>query len=139
LEQQVQAELQPEVTAIQTDARANDAARNTTDPAVMQTREANLQLRYTNYQRKAELRQRELQATAEKAQSRIAQELEPVLTQVYQQQHCSLLLRREAVLFGNPAMDVTPAAVTGLNARIQQFQFDREHLETQPAPAPAAH
>jgi hypothetical protein len=34
-------------------------------------------------------------------------------------------------------MNVTPQAITALNAKIQQFQFDREHLDNAPAtPAP---
>jgi len=34
-------------------------------------------------------------------------------------------------------MDITPAAITALNAKITQFTFDRERLDTQPAAAPA--
>jgi outer membrane protein len=34
----------------------------------------------------------------------------------------------------NPSMDITPAVITGLNAKITQFTFDRERLD-QPAPA----
>ena len=33
-------------------------------------------------------------------------------------------------MIANPEMDLTSAAVTGLNARIQQFAFEREHLDT---------
>jgi hypothetical protein len=33
-------------------------------------------------------------------------------------------------MIANPAMDITTQAVAGLNSRIQQFAFEREHLET---------
>lgn len=135
---QVRAELAPEETAINTEGRAIEAARGTMDQAALQSRAANLNLRISNYQKKADQRQKEIQATEQKAITRIGQELDPVVRVVYQTSHCSLLLNRDAVMIGNPAMDITPAAIAGLNTRIQQFQFDREHLDT-PAPgAPAA-
>jgi hypothetical protein len=34
-------------------------------------------------------------------------------------------------------MDLTPAAITALNGKLQQFPFDREHLDTGAAPAAA--
>lgn len=136
--QQVRAELSPEETAINTEGHAIEAARQTMDQAALQSRVANLNLRVSNYQKKAEQRQREIQATEQKALGRVGQELDPVVRQVYQTSHCSLLLNRDAVMIGNPAMDITGSAVVGLNARIQQFQFDREHLDTPAGGAPGA-
>ena len=138
---QVRAELSPEETALTTEQRAIEQARTTTDPVALQSRQANFNLRATNYQRKADQRQRELQATEQKAIQRIGQELDPVVRQVYQTSHCSILISRDAVIgnLANPAMDITGAAVVALNARIQQFQFDREHLDAAaPGAAPAA-
>ncbi len=132
---QVKAELQPDETAINTEGRSLETSRATLDQATYQSRLANLNLRISNYQKKAETRQRELDATEQKALNRIAQELDPIVRQVYQQKGCSLLINRQAVLVGNPAMDVTAAAVTALNAKITQFTFDRERL---PDNAPAA-
>jgi outer membrane protein len=48
-----------------------------------------------------------------------------------------VLLQRDAVVLANPAMDITSSVITGLNAKITQFAFDRERLD-QAAPAPAA-
>lgn len=135
--QQVRAELGPEEQAINTEGRAIEAGRQSMDQAALQSRVANLNLRVSNYQKKAEQRQREIQATEQKALGRVGQELDPVVRQVYQTTKCSLLLNRDAVMIGNPSMDITGQAVLGLNARIQQFQFDREHLDT-PAPGAAA-
>ena len=55
----------------------------------------------------------------------------------YQQARCSVLLQRDSVILANPAMDITPSVITGLNAKITQFAFDRERLD-QAAAAPAA-
>jgi len=131
LETAVNGELTPEGQAIAKEDQAIRAAQATTDPAVLNTRQANLQLRATNFQRLRQQRAQELQATQQKAYGRVGQELQAALRGVYQTSHCSLLLNGDAVVIGNPAMDITGAAVTALNARIQQFQFDREKLTPQ--------
>jgi outer membrane protein len=131
---QVKAELQPEDTQIATDGRALEAKRSSLDAATFQSQAQALQTRANALREKADLRQREVQATEQKALNRIAQELDPIAKDLYQQHHCSILVNREAVMIANPEMDLTTAAVTALNARIQQFAFDREHLDTaQPA------
>ncbi|MGA0600675.1 OmpH family outer membrane protein [Caulobacter sp. KR2-114] len=128
LETAVNGELTPEGQAIAKEDQAMRAAQATTDPAVLNQRQANLQLRATNFQRLRQQRAQELQATQQKAYGRVGQELQAALRGVYQTSHCSILLNGDAVVIGNPAMDITGAAVTALNARIQQFQFDREKL-----------
>jgi outer membrane protein len=133
---QVRAELNPEETAINTEGKALDAAKATLDQATLQSRAQALQARYAAFQQKADLRQREMKATQDKALNRVAQELEPIAQQLYQAHRCSVLLDKSSVMLANPDMDLTPAAVTALNGKIQQFPFDREHLDTG---APAAH
>jgi Skp family chaperone for outer membrane proteins len=133
--QQVSAELSPEDQSISNDAKAFQAKSATLDATSRQTQGAALQTRANAFQQKYELRQREMQATQEKALNRIAQELDPIAQQLYQQHRCSILINRTAVLIANPDMDLTAAAVTQLNGKIQQFAFDREHLDTAPAPA----
>ena len=127
---QVKAELTPEDTAIATDGRALEAQRTTLDAATFQSRAQALQNRVNALRQKADLRQREVQATEQKSLNRIAQELDPIARQLYAQHRCSLLVNKEAVMISNPEMDITTQAVAGLNARIQQFAFDREHLDT---------
>jgi len=131
---QVKAELQPEDTQIATDGRALEAKRSTLDAATFQSQAQALEGRVNALRQKADLRQREVQATEQKSLNRIAQELDPIARELYQQHRCSVLLNKDAVMIANPEMDLTTAAVAGLNARIQQFAFDREHLDTaQPA------
>jgi len=132
---QVKAELAPETTAIETEGRALEAARPTLDAATFQTRAQAFQTRLNALRQKADLRQREVQATEQKAVNRIAQELDPVARQLYQQRRCSVLIDKGSVINANPDMDMTAQAIAGLNGRIQQFAFDREHLDTAAAPA----
>ena len=137
LQDQASAELQGDATSLQNDARALEAARATLDQNTLEQRAASLQVKDNALQRKGQLRQRELEATDEKASGRIGQEMQPLITAIYQQKGCSMLIRREALLTMNPAMDITPALITALNAKITQFAFDRERLDT-PAAAGAA-
>jgi outer membrane protein len=134
---QVRAELSPEETAISNDGKALDASKATLDQATLQSRAQALQGRYSAFQQKADQRQREVKATQDKALNRIAQELEPIAQQLYQTHRCSVLIDKGSVMLANPDMDLTPAAITALNGKIQQFPFDREHLDTGAA-APAA-
>jgi len=134
---QVKAELAPEDTGIGTDSKALETARPTLDQATFQSRAQALQGRVDALRQKADLRQRELQATERKSFNRIAQELDPIARQLYQQHKCSVLLDKGSTMMTNPEMDLTSQAVTALNAKITQFPFDREHLDTGAAPAPA--
>jgi outer membrane protein len=133
---QVRAELSPEETAINNEGKALDASKASLDQATMQSRAQALQGRYTALQQKADLRQREVKATQDKALNRIAQELEPIAQQLYQAHRCSVLIDKGSVMLANPDMDLTSAAITALNGKLQQFPFDREHLDTGAAPAP---
>ncbi|MBV8593799.1 MAG: OmpH family outer membrane protein [Caulobacteraceae bacterium] len=134
---QVKAELSPEDTAINTEGRALQSQRTTLDANTLQTRAQALDARIAALRQKADLRQREVSETERKALDRIAQELQPIAQQLYQQHRCSALIDKGSVMIANPDMDLTGAAVTALNARIQQFPFDREHLDTAAA-APTA-
>ncbi len=129
---QVKAELSPEDASVSTDARALEAKRATLDAAAYQKAGNDLSVRINALRQKADLRNREVKATEDKALNRIAQELEPIAQTLYQQHHCSALLDKGSVMMANPDMDLTSAAVTALNGKVQQFPFDREHLDTAP-------
>ncbi len=133
----VRAELTAEQDALVKDAQAFQTARATLAQDAIDKRDADLQVRNNALQRKADQRQRELQATQQKAFSRITTELEPVEIQVYQQRQCSMLLSAEAVMASNPAMDITPVVITALNSRISTLSFERERLDPAPATAQA--
>jgi len=134
---QVNAELNAEKNNLDNDAKALDAQKTTLDQGVLEQRASALQVRANALQRKAQLRDREMQATEQKAVGRIGEEMEPIIRQAYQAKGCSVLLQRTAIVIANPAMDITPAVVTGLNTKITQFAFDRERLDQTGAPAGA--
>ncbi len=126
---QTNAELTGEKTALDNDAKALEGRRATLDATTFEQQAVGLRGRADGLQRKAQLRDREVQATEQKAVARVSQEMEPYIRQAYQAKACSILLQRSAVIIGNPAMDITQAVVTGLNVKLTQFAFDRERLD----------
>jgi Skp family chaperone for outer membrane proteins len=132
----VQAELASEQTSLETDAKALDGQKATLQADVYQQRGQALQQRYAQLQQKADLRQKELEATQQKAFSRILQTAGPLVGQVVGQHACGILLDANAVIVGNPNLDITQTVITLLNGSLTQFAFDREHLDQQGA-APA--
>jgi len=129
--QQVNAELTGERTALENEAKALDAKKATLAQDAQEQQAAALQVKANAWQRKGQLRQKEVEATEQKALSRVYQELDTPIKQVYQSQKCSILLDRESVMLANPAMDITDAVVTALDARIKTLTFDRERLDQQ--------
>ena len=133
LTQAVRAELTPEETAIQTEGRTLEQQRATLQPAQLQQRVTALQTRVNNFQTRANQRARELEATEQRQVARISNELQPVLNTVYGQRGCGILFDASAVVAANPAVDISAAVVTALDARISTITFERETLPQQPA------
>ena len=131
------AELTAERTSLDNEAKALDAKKATLDQSALEQQAAALQVRANAWQRKGQLRQREVEATEQKQLARVYQEMDPAIRQVYQQKTCSILIERESVLLGNPAMDVTDGVVTALDARIKTLTFDRERVDQAAAGAQA--
>lgn len=133
LEQAVKAELTPQGAALDKEAEALNAAKVAgTDPRV-----SAYQQKLGNLSRTAQIRERELQATQQKAFSRIITEADPVIRTAWQQKGCGILINRNSVLAVAPQMDITDQVVAGLNAKITQFAFERERAPTAPPAAPA--
>jgi outer membrane protein len=139
LSSQVNAELQPEAESIRTDERTLETQQASLDAATLQAKRANLELRVANFEKREQLRQQEMQATQQKQFGVVLKELDPIMRDLYQQRGCSVLVDGDqgGVRLVNPAMDLSPQAVVGLDGKIQTLTFDREHLD-QPGAAPAA-
>ncbi len=130
LRAQVTAELGPEKTSLEADVKAYQAAAPTLPQDQQQQKGAALQKRYQDLEGKANLRQRELEATMQGALRQIAGNLEPIVRGVVQARSCSILLNADSAIYAaNPAMDVTEAVVTELNVKFPTITFDREHLD----------
>ena len=136
---QVSAELQPQLDSIRTDENALRAQASTMDQATLQARQANLQLRANNFQKLEETRREEMQATQQKQLGVIGRELSPIMNSIYAQHRCSILVDADqgGVRLVNPAMDLSSAAISELNLKIQTLTFDRERLNTEPTPGAA--
>lgn len=130
---QVNAELNGEKTAIETEAKSLESQRATLGADAAQQKELGLRQRADNLQRKAALRQRELEVTEQKALARVGQEMDPIVKAIYTQRNCALLIDRNSLFGASASMDVTDAVVAQLNTKITQFAFDRERLDQQPA------
>lgn len=135
---QVNAELNGQKTTLENEAKTLEAQSKTLDQAALQTKVNDLNTKGQALQRLAAQREREISATEQKAYSRVATELEPLARQAYQSKQCSILLNGGAVSIANPAMDITPQVITALNAKITQFQIDRERLDQAAAAGQAA-
>jgi Skp family chaperone for outer membrane proteins len=138
----VEAELKAEGTALESEKRTLESQRATMQQDALEQRILAFNQRYAAFQRKQQVRGQELQATQAKQIQKIAEQLGPILEQVYKERNCGLMLDRDSLILANPTMDVTQLAVTRLNAKITTLSFERERLD-QPqaagaAPRPAA-
>ncbi|MDR3507266.1 MAG: OmpH family outer membrane protein [Caulobacteraceae bacterium] len=135
LQSQVAAEVNGEKQSLETDAQAFETQKASLPADQAEQRVAQLNLRGNALQRKADLRNRELQATQQKALGRVIQEAEPMIRSTIEQRACSVVLNAQSVLTANPGMDITPSIIQVLDAKITQIQFDREHLDQAAGPA----
>jgi outer membrane protein len=126
LRAQASAELSGEQSSLQEDIKAFQAKRASLTQDQIQAQGAPLEERAQALNQKAGQRQRELEYTAQHARARVEQAMEPLVRAVFEERHCSLLLSGDAVMAANPAMDITPAVVTRLNAAMSTITFDRE-------------
>ena len=126
---QIQAELNGEKTGIENEAKTLEGQRRTLDQNTFEQRVAALQVRQNALERKAALRDREMQATQQQAVGRVVNEMRPLIANTSQAQKCSIVLERGGVVLVNPAMDLTQPVVTALNGKITQFAFDRTRLD----------
>lgn len=132
---QAQAELTGEKSAIDTEARTLESQRATLDQSSFEQRVAALQVRQNALERKAALRDREMQATQQQAVGRVLNEMKPLIATAAEAQHCAIVQDRSSVIMVNPAMDLSPAVVASLNGKLTQFAFERTRLDQPQAAA----
>lgn len=126
LQTDVNGELQPYQTTIQTEAAALQQGGSAIPADQMQSRSQALQARYREAQQLAQRREQELQYTDLQQRKAIAEATDPILSALYVERGCGILLSREnAVLFANPAMDITEAVIQRLNVSLPSLSFNR--------------
>jgi outer membrane protein len=133
LQSQANAELTGEGSSIQAAAKDLDAKKTTLGDAAFQQQRSALQQRADALQEKAQQRDRELQATEQKAIKRVLDEATPLVAAEAKAKNCSVVLDGNAVMAVNGSMNLTPNVITGLNGKLTQFDFEREHLDAQQA------
>ena len=127
---EVQGELAPYATSIQTELQALQQGGEAADPD--QSRRRALQARAEEAQQLEQTRRGELQYTQGMQLQAIGQAVEPIVIALYQERGCSILLNRTAVYSANPAMDITPTVIQRLNAALPSLSFNRMTPPVQP-------
>ncbi|RZJ80333.1 MAG: OmpH family outer membrane protein [Brevundimonas sp.] len=131
LTQEVQGELAPYATSIQTEAQSLQSAGASLPAAERQTRGQALQARVQEAQQLEQTRDNELRYTLQMQRQAISQAVEPILVAVYQEKGCGIMLDRESVFIVNPAMDVTDTVIQRLNTALPTLTFNRMPVPAQ--------
>lgn len=132
LAQEVQGELQPYATQIQTEAQALQQGQATIPADQMNQRRQALQTRIQEAQQLEQTRDNELRYTLAEQRRAISAAVEPILIAVYQEKGCGIMIDRESVFILNPAMDVTDTVIQRLNAQLPTLSFNRMPVPAQP-------
>ncbi|AYG96074.1 OmpH family outer membrane protein [Brevundimonas naejangsanensis] len=132
LAKEVQGELQPYATAIQTEAQALQQGAATIPADQMNQRRQALQQRIQEAQQLEATRDNELRYTLAQQRQKISEAIEPILVAVYQEKGCGIMLDRESVFILNPAMEVTDTVIQRLNAQLPTLNFNRMPVPAQP-------
>ncbi|ADL01799.1 OmpH family outer membrane protein [Brevundimonas subvibrioides] len=128
---EVQGELAPYGTTIQTEITALQQGGQAADPDG--SRRTALQQRIQEAQTLEQTRQEELRYTLSEQRRLISAAVEPILVAVYQERGCGILLDRESVFIMNPAMDVTDTVIERLNTQLPTLSFNRLPVPVQQA------
>lgn len=132
LAQEVQGELQPYATSIQTEVQALQQGAASIPADQMNQRRQALQLRIQEAQQLEATRDNELRYTLGQQRQKISEAIEPILVAVYQEKGCGIMIDRESVFIMNPAMDVTDVVIQRLNAQLPTLSFNRMPVPAQP-------
>jgi outer membrane protein len=140
LASQAQAELNPERTTLETEARTLQGQQPNPVTADFQNRANALNQRIQAYQQKEQLRNAELEQTRNTQLQRIVAQVNPLIVSVYNTKRCAVVLDASNLIAINPAMDITSDVVAQLNTRMSTITFDRERIDPNAAAggAPAA-
>lgn len=122
LVQEVQGELEPYASSIQTEAQAIQALPEEQRGERVQA----LQQRIQEAQQLEQTRDVELRYTRAQQINAIATAVDPIIVAVYQERGCGLLLDREGVYVMNPAMDITDTVIERLNGQLSSLSFSRQ-------------
>lgn len=131
LSQEVEGELAPYSSTIQTELTALQQGAATIPEADRNRRGQALQQRIQEAQQLEQTRTNELRYTLGEQRQLISAAVEPILVAVYQERGCGVMLNRESVFIMNPAMDVTDLVIQRLNTALPTLSFNRMSVPAQ--------
>ncbi len=135
---QAGAELGAERDQLKADYTTLEGQKATLSADELNKRAEALNARQNTLQEHYQRAQAEMERTRQKAQGTVLDDSRPIILQAFEQHGCSILLSSEGVIANAPSMDLTPAVVAGLDAKVQSFPFEREHIDpSQQGAAPA--
>ena len=131
LYQEVQGELQPYVTSLESEAQQLQQSAATLSEADRNTRIQALQTRDRELQQLQQTRANELRYTQAVQAEAINTAAQPIVIAVYQERGCGVLLNDGAVGYINPAMDITATVVQRLDTQLPTLSFNRMPVPAQ--------
>jgi len=131
LSQEVQGELTPYASSIQSEIQTLQTSGAGLSEAERSSRSQALQQRIQEAQQLEQTRENELRYTLGEQRRLISVAVEPILVAIYQERGCGILLSRESVFMMNPAMDVTDLAIQRLNTALPTLSFNRMAVPVQ--------
>ena len=133
LYQEVQGELQPYVTSIESEAQQLQQSAASLSEADRNSRVQALQTRDRELQQLQQTRANELRYTQTVQAQTIDTTARPIVIAVYEERGCGILISADAVAYINPAMDITDTVIQRLNAQLPSLSFNRMPVPVQPA------
>ena len=131
LSRDVQGELTPYATSIQSEIQTLQTSGASLSEAERNSRSQALQQRIQEAKQLEQTRDNELRYTLGEQRRLISVAVEPILVAIYQERGCGILLSRESVFMMNPAMDVTDLAIQRLNTALPSLSFNRMAVPVQ--------
>jgi Skp family chaperone for outer membrane proteins len=140
IETQMNNELNPERTTLQTEGKALDAklagktrAQVNADAALV-TELNNYQAKANAFAAKAQKASQEFSLTERVALGNFNKALEPVLLQVIQEKNAQLVVSKSSVIYSADAIDASALLIQKLDAATPTLTVTRQKIPDQPAP-----
>ncbi|UDF02335.1 OmpH family outer membrane protein [Asticcacaulis sp. AND118] len=116
INQQAEAELEPDAAALEKERAGLATQQKTLTKDKFDPLAQAFMGKVKTFQDKAFIVNQELGRTEQEANVKVAQLVAPALSSTYEAKNCGMLVDRKAVLFANPAMDITGDVIAKLDA-----------------------
>ncbi len=133
--EQISAELDAERKALSTERDRIGQQRATLTPEQLKARITALEKRAGNFEKMADGKARDLDATRTATLKTLNASLQPVLEEIVKARNASILLDKGNLIYAAAALDVTDEVIVKINARLRPFTVTRVKAAVAPAPA----